>query len=476
MLVAALGCAALVPVAGSARDTTLCVGDKPGCFTTIHAAVNAAHDGDTIKIAPGSYAGGITILKSVQLVGAGAGATRIEGGGPVITIGAVAETVSISGVTITGGLNNAAGVAAGGGVKIDPAPDNSIGATVTISDSVIAGNIAAPKATFDSPAPCGPVPFDECAFALGGGIDNSGALTVTRTRISGNEAGPGVASHGFGGGIENHPQGTLTLRWSLVTSNRAVVTAPNGRFTSGGGIEDNGVLTIEDSVVSGNSSVVSSAVASTFPFDIQQNANAGGIFSKSATITRTIVTGNRVSSSNSAGDALALAGGIDADDEGSLVLRESKLVDNDVDASVPPASGGSAIAAVGGLSTRGISTVRNVLVGGNSVTATSASGFVLAVGGGLGNVGRTTLQRTLAVGNSAAVNGAFGAAQGGGINNVTVGGPDPKLTLTDSVVSANRLTGSPGIDLQGGGIFTSFPVTLTRTIVAGNKPDQCFGC
>jgi hypothetical protein len=63
-----------------------------------------------------------------------------------------------------------------------------------------------------------------------------------------------------------------------------------------------------------------------------------------------------------------------------------------------------------------------------------------------------------------------------GINNVSVGGPDPQLTLSHSVVAANRLHGSPAIALQGGGIFTAFPVTLTRALVAGNEPDQCFGC
>jgi hypothetical protein len=64
------------------------------------------------------------------------------------------------------------------------------------------------------------------------------------------------------------------------------------------------------------------------------------------------------------------------------------------------------------------------------------------------------------------------------------GEPDPALTLTDSVVSANRLTATgPGYTPQGGGIFTAdifggpdFPVTLIRTAVAGNTPDDCFGC
>ena len=39
------------------------------------------------RIGAGTFAGGITIDKSVSLVGMSAGATTIEGGGPVITIG-----------------------------------------------------------------------------------------------------------------------------------------------------------------------------------------------------------------------------------------------------------------------------------------------------------------------------------------------------------------------------------------------------
>ena len=111
--------------AGSAGATAeLCVGSKPGCFQTIQAAVDAANDGDTIRVSPGTFAGGITITKSVSAVGAGAGATVIEGGGPVITIGALTgpqPTVSISRVTITGGLNDSSpgpAVAAGGGMRI----------------------------------------------------------------------------------------------------------------------------------------------------------------------------------------------------------------------------------------------------------------------------------------------------------------------------------------------------------------------
>jgi hypothetical protein len=482
-----LGSAVLSAGAPAAPSADLCVGTQPGCFATIQAAVDAAGDGDRIRIAPGTFQGGITILKDVELVGAGAGATTIEGGGPVITIGAFVgpggpgqPTVSISRVTITGGLVDTEGVAAGGGVLIPFAGPGVPVATVAISDSVITGNRASPSGLFPPGPFCGPSP---CAVAWGGGIDNGGDLTLTNTRISDNVAGStstdgSAATIAQGGGIRSHPDANLVLRHSLVSGNRAATSPPNGQFADGGGIADDGTLVLDTSVVTGNTSEVSAAVASTFPFDIRQSAMAGGIFSTgSATIARSIVSRNSVRSSNTAGDALALAGGIDGDDEGTLfVLSDSDVAHNEVEASVPDSSGSSAVAAVGGVSTRAVSTVRATSIRGNHVRAESASGFVLAAGGGLGNVGQTTLLGTLVIGNSASADGAFGAAQGGGINNVSVGGPDPRLTLSHSVVAANRLHGSPAIALQGGGIFTAFPVTLTRTLVAGNEPDQCFGC
>src|SRR5947207_12721220 len=86
-LLAALGWVAGSVAATSAFAATLCVGPASGCYATIQGALDAAHHGDTINVAAGTFAGGITIDKSVRLVGAGAASTIIRGGGPVITIG-----------------------------------------------------------------------------------------------------------------------------------------------------------------------------------------------------------------------------------------------------------------------------------------------------------------------------------------------------------------------------------------------------
>ena len=88
VLVAALNAVALTAAAPSAFAANTCVGPGSGCFSTLQAAIDAAHDGDTIHIAAGTFAGGVTITKSVRLGGAGAGSTIIRGGGSVLTIGA----------------------------------------------------------------------------------------------------------------------------------------------------------------------------------------------------------------------------------------------------------------------------------------------------------------------------------------------------------------------------------------------------
>src|SRR5262245_21756540 len=101
------GTVAIAPT-GASWARTLCVGDGKGCASTIQSALSAARDGDVISIGAGTYRGPLVITKSVRLAGAGADATTIRGGGPVVSVGeflaARPPTVVIAGVTITGGV------------------------------------------------------------------------------------------------------------------------------------------------------------------------------------------------------------------------------------------------------------------------------------------------------------------------------------------------------------------------------------
>jgi hypothetical protein len=503
--------------AGQASAATVKVCESGCPYTQVGPALAAAASGDTITIGPGAYAGGVTVDVSVKLVGAGPGATIISGGGPVLTIGvagaASEPTVRIDGVTITGGAaigNLTPSSGRGGGIYIPRAAGPSTGATVTIRNSVIRGNRTAPAAAIESDDPC-------CFFADsgGGGISNDGTLLLDHTRVSANraDAASGLTSSAIGGGILNRAFGTLTLRHSVVTDNHAAVSAPNGRFASAGGIAMvAGTLTMSDSRVSDNSADASSAVPSD-GFETQ-SAVAGGVQvqeNASATVRNTTITGNSLSSTNTIGDAFAFSGGLHTD--GPIVLRDSTISDNSVaatatgptsraeadsgagemntDATISDtrftgnrvtatSSAGVAQAAAGAIITAASDrmTISDSLIRANRLTATTTTGAATLRGGGIANIGVLALRNTSIADNSGTASGPHGLAQGGGIFNGSVpdGPPSVRLALLDSAVTGNTLTASAGITVQGGGLFTLFPVTLTDSVVAGNVPDQCYGC
>ena len=342
---------------GQTRAATLAVCPSRCAFRQIAPAIAAASPGDTVQVAAGIYAGGITIDKGLRLVGAGAGTTIIAGGGPVVTIGtfgaADEPTVSIIGVTITGGVtrsspesmpfSGAEDVAAfGGGIEIPPNADFTGGATVTISNSIITGNRAAPTSAVDSGIPCPPdititcingdLPF---AWAAGGGIDNWGTLTLANTTVSNNRIGSASglstdASQVSGGAIQNW-LGPLTIKNTLITGNHAGAAAPDGQSADSGAIFlQGGTLTMRNSSVSDNEASLSAAM----PSDVAGNmaAVAGAIHItpnvSTATIDHTTIAGNSARMANTLGDATAFSGGIHVDVGVTFELTNSVVSDN----------------------------------------------------------------------------------------------------------------------------------------------------
>jgi hypothetical protein len=510
----------------SAVTLTVC---RSGCaFNQIAPAVAGAKNGDTVKVAAGAYAGGFTIDTSIKLVGAGARTTIIHGGGPGVTVGVFGAprepAVLIDGVTITGGITRSSPeskpmtgtggvIAAGGGVEISPgATVATPGATVTISNSAITDNRVAPRSAEPSGLVCpsGPCPF---AQAAGGGIDNSGTLTLINTTISGNRVGSAsglstAASDADGAAIINR-LAALTIVKSTITGNKASATAPNGRFADSGAIDAvKGAVTIRNSSVTHNSATLAAAL----PDSVNAAAIGGGIHIESgasATITNTKISDNLVSMTNNLGGATAFSGGLHTD--GVLTLNNDVIADNSVfSATLPPstgdAEGDSAAGEMGGTinntrMTGNTVTVRSVagtatalagasIVGGtltdsivsdNHVFGSSLTGNVVLAGGGLQAGGPLTLQNTTVSANTGHASGLSGSAQGGGISDVDLSGigqpPGGPLILTNSRVLLNLLSGSTAITLQGGGIAaTNNPVTLTNSVIAGNSPDQCDGC
>jgi hypothetical protein len=545
MAVTAAGGLALV--AQPALAAALCVGSGPGCYPTIQAAVNAAQDGDTITIGPGTFAGGVTITTSVSLQGAGAAATIISGGGSVLTIGAFGAssepTVSISGVTITGGVAQSspesipftgkAGVwAAGGGIEIPPGAQLGVGATVTISDSVITGNRAAPVNTIPSGIACpGSFPDGQCPFApaWGGGIDSWGTLTLTHTAVTDNSVGtaaglPGITSDADGAGIFSS-EGSLTLANSVISGNNATATSPDGRYAEGAAIfagypgfgpaNGSDALTIQDSVIAGNTATVTSDLPRFFGGEVlNPSANSGGVVSStgvsSTTVENTQVESNSAIATDLNGEPSAFDAGMNV--SGSLDMTNSVISGNrtiaNASTSADVGPSGSALEVDGGgtisgtritdnyasmVSTDGTAAVNGALglfgntslltvqdstISGNVATATS-TGSVSFQGAGVFNDGLLTLTDDTITGNSGTATGPSGVAQGGGIwNGTTFTGPPVQLTLQGTAVTRNSLSGSAGVTVQGAGLFTAPPATviLTDSVIALNVPDQCFGC
>jgi hypothetical protein len=532
--------AATAAGSGQSSAATLSVCPSGCAFSQVAAAAAAAKDGDTISVAPGTYSGGFTIDVSVKLAGAGAGRTIISGGGPVITIGQIfaasEPTVSIDGVTITGGVARSSpesvpctgkeGVwAAGGGIEVPPSTDFSGGAcrdfgggaTVTISNSVITGNRVAPSDTVPFPR-CGGCPI---AWAFGGGIDTSGSLTLASTTVSDNRVGsvPGLselARFAEGGGIFSG-RGDMTIVNSAISGNHAAVS-PHGVNADAAGIAFStdtggiagGTFTMSNSSVTNNSATVTS------DFVFGGHVPSAGVHIKggaeSASISNSTISSNAATVTTSFGAAFVDAGGLKIDicPPAPCTLSNDAIRDNHVSATALPGSSGNA----GGRSGAGEfgGTLNNVRITGNRVDVSSAAGNVTVDGGAtvfdagtinhslfgdnhvhvaapvgsadvMGTIdvfGPTTLRNSNVSGNTLDVSSASGSARGGGIYDDALnpdGPPGGPLVLHNSNVTTNTLSGTAGIQLQGGGIYLrDNPMTLTHSLIRQNLPDQCFGC
>jgi len=534
LFVALLAIAAATIAAGRASAATLTVCPSGCAFTQIAPALAAANNGDTISVGAGTYGGGLTVEKSVKLVGAGANRTTIRGGGPVVTIGShsasLEPTVAIDGVTITGGVTRSswqtgAGVGVivrGGGVEIPLNADFSGGATVAITNSVITGNRVAPTATgpFGPPCPDGnPCPF---AGAFGGGIDNWGTLTLTSSTVSDNRVGSAaglsdVASDAEGAGIHS-TIGALTIINSVISGNRASASAPNGRFADSGALfVDGGTLTMANSSVTENSA----SLAAAFPSSVDLGVHAGAIHitqnAQAATITNTTISGNAATMTNSVGDSVVDSGGLHSDVDVSVnshlvtlsndVIANNHLTSTTVGSSSGNADGSSGAGEIsgtisnirltgntvevraatdasgeGGAAVFDGGTITNGLVADNHVHVSSPHGLSSVSGGGIFVAVDLTLRNTPVTRNTASLSGAGGGAFGGGIYDVAFpfgedGPPGGPLVLQNSAVTANALAGSAGVVLQGGGLYIlGEPLKTNNSTIVQNSPDDCFGC
>src|SRR5262249_43099871 len=152
------------------------------------------------------------------------------------------------------------------------------------------------------------------AMAIGGGIDNWGTLTIADSIISDNRVGSAsgistLASDAQGGGVSS-TIGALTIVRSRIEDNRATATAPNGRFAGNAGISVGAILfhnhtgpfVLRDSRVTGNVALLDAAL----PSSVYLAAIGGGVHIgdavERAEVTRSLIAGNAVGMTNTAGD------------------------------------------------------------------------------------------------------------------------------------------------------------------------------
>jgi hypothetical protein len=227
-------------------------------------------------VAAATYLENLTIPHSLNIVGAGAATTIIDGGGVGSVILNNRSGVTVSRVTMrNGGGDGGGGVGDGGNVY-------NCFATLTIMDSIITGGSVRRGPGFDG---------------YGGAIYNcpSSTMTIINTTISGNRAEEG-------GGICNG--GTLTISNSTFSGNVA-------RHRKGGGIRNYGTLTINNSTFSGNRAS-----------GIGGGIHNGGLFGPSGTL----VISNSTFSGNTTGDRYG--GGIFNEKKGTSVVLHNSIVAN----------------------------------------------------------------------------------------------------------------------------------------------------
>jgi hypothetical protein len=339
-LVLSLGIAA-VPKAGVlwAHPGTIQVDvNDPGCVTgsgqpdpysvvycSIQDAIDDASPGDVINVAAGTYYESITLRDGVQVLGAGADVTTIDGstargGEPAYHVVVGADNAVLDGFTVTGGNANGGVIDNFGGGMLNwdnssPTVTNCIfsgnsadagggmhngNSSPTVTNCIFSGNSARMcggiNNSYSSPTVTNCIFSGNSATYYGGGIYNYGSSpTVTNCIFSGNSA----TAHG--GGMRNYDS-SPTVTNCIFEDNSA---------SEGGGMynSNNSSPTVTNCIFDGNSANVygggmynnySSPTVTNCIFDGNSaNVYGGGMYNGyncSPTVTNCIFSGNSATS------------------------------------------------------------------------------------------------------------------------------------------------------------------------------------
>jgi hypothetical protein len=294
-------------VATTGDDNNDCLGPSTPC-ATINGAIGKASSGDIVNIAEGTYTGSgsevVLLDKDVTISGGWDEAFITQ-----------SATSTLDGQGLRRGITVNSGV-------------------TTMVERILAQN-------------------GNAGSDGGGGIYNSGILTLNYSSINANSAA-------IGGGIINFT-GTLTLNNSTVRSNTSRTDEIfNG---NGGGIYNWGTLTLNSSTVSGNMGRSGGGIYS------------GGIFGGGMlTLNNSTVSGNTAPNAPFGGN---FGGGI-YNFSGTLILNNSTVTAN------------SAVSGGGIYPNSGVVTLKNSILAGNSAEGDGQDCFSTIGSGGHNLLGSTT--------------------------------------------------------------------------------------
>jgi uncharacterized repeat protein (TIGR01451 family)/CSLREA domain-containing protein len=363
----------LIPRDGktSLREAVALANALGGRIITFDPAVFPSGNASTIQLLNDAAHRGLELKSNVTIVGPGANALAIKGGGFASDFSVLrvdtGVTAAISGLTISDGRSstNGGGISNQGTLALTNCTVTSNSAAGFGGGIYSTGSLALTNCDLSS----------NVSAAFGGGLSvNGGSTQISGGRVDGNKAGTS------GAGIEAD-SGTMMITGTAVTGNKSsgtgggirnlgtmrlldVTIIGNSAFSASGGIINrDGTLTMVDCAVMGNMAAYNGGAAN----------NGAGVMS----MTGCTVAFNMATSGKNGG-----IGNGDSGDSVSMTLVNCTIANN------------TAITTGGGIGNVGTLLLTNCTVAGNAASGPAGLG-----GGIYFEAGKVTLRNTIVAGN-----------------------------------------------------------------------------